>query len=83
MIQGLLTDIAMGTVFASGLFVLISYFKTHLNVATGIAAAGGPVGGIVFPLIARSTIASIGFGWTVRLFALINLLTMVVANVIV
>lgn len=82
-IQGLLTGMAMGTVFASGLVVLISYFTTHLNVATGIAATGGPVGGIVFPLIARAAVTGIGFGWTVRLFALINMLTMGIANLIV
>jgi hypothetical protein len=63
--------------------VLISYLTSHLNVTTGIAAAGGPAGGILFPLIAKNAISSIGFGGTIRLFALINLLTMGVANLIV
>lgn len=83
LVQGLMTGMAMGTVFASGLVVLISYFTLHLNVATGIAAAGGPAGGIIFPLIARSAITKIGFGGTVRVFALINLITMGTANLIV
>jgi hypothetical protein len=81
--QGLMTGMAMGTIFASGVAVLISYFTSHLNVATGIAAAGGPAGGILFPLIAKNAIPSIGFGGTLRLIALINLLTMSVANLIV
>ena len=38
----------MGAVVASGLVVLISCFTSRINVATGVAAAVEPVGGIIF-----------------------------------
>lgn len=71
-----------GTIFASGIVVLISYFTSHLNAATGIAAAGGSAGGILFPLMVRSAVTSIGFEGS-QLFAPINLLNMDVADFIV
>lgn len=47
-VQGLLTGLAMGLIFGSGLIVLISYFDRKVAAATGIAAAGGSVGTLRF-----------------------------------
>lgn len=44
LVQGILTGIAMGLIFGAGIMVLVSYFSTHIGLATGIAAAGSSVG---------------------------------------
>ena len=82
-LQGVGTGIAMGSIFASGLLILLGYFSKRLATATGIAPAGAPAGGILFPLVARAAIEPLGFGWTVRIVALVNLASLAVANVII
>jgi len=42
--QGILTGAGMGSVFGSGVVMLMSYFSKRLGVATGLASAGGAVG---------------------------------------
>ncbi|MCJ1322234.1 hypothetical protein MMC15_007581 [Xylographa vitiligo] len=81
-IQGILTGIGMGLAFGSGVIILMSYFSKRIGVATGIAAAGSSTGGIFFPLIAEKLIFNIGYAWTVRVMALVVLLTLIPANII-
>ncbi|KAA6415079.1 MAG: MFS monocarboxylate [Lasallia pustulata] len=83
LVQGGLTGLGMGLVFSSGVVVLMSYFSRRMGVATGLAAAGGSTGGVVFPLIAKQLIFKIGFPWTMRVIALVSLLTLLPANLIV
>ncbi|KAL8894611.1 MAG: hypothetical protein Q9207_008457 [Kuettlingeria erythrocarpa] len=64
--QGMGTGVGMGLVFGAGAQVMMTYFTRHLGVATGIASAGGAVGGMVFPAICEKLIARVGFAWTVR-----------------
>ncbi|MCJ1383824.1 hypothetical protein MMC17_006938 [Xylographa soralifera] len=81
-IQGILTGVGMGFAFGSGVIILMSYFSKRMGVATGIAAAGSSTGGIFFPLIAEKLIFNIGYAWTVRVMALVVLLTLIPANII-
>ncbi|KAK2759783.1 hypothetical protein FQN54_002517 [Arachnomyces sp. PD_36] len=80
--QGIAVGIGMGLSFSSGIVVLTSYFSSRLGVATSISAAGSPIGGILFPLVLKSLLQDIGFAWTMRVLALINIATMVPANII-
>ncbi|KAL6721515.1 hypothetical protein ACLMJK_000619 [Lecanora helva] len=85
LVQGILTGLAMGLMYGSGVIILMSYFNEskRLGIATGIAAAGGPVGGMIYPTIAEQLVFRIGFPWTIRLIGLIVLLTLIPANIIV
>ncbi|KAF6808754.1 transporter MCH4-like protein 4 [Colletotrichum sojae] len=47
------------------------YFRRRRMIATGIAATGSSLAGIVYPIMERRLIASIGFPWAVRVFAFI------------
>ena len=47
-VQGIVTGVAMGLTFCSGVVVLMSYFSKRLGLATGIASCGGSVGAL-FP----------------------------------
>ncbi|CCF38752.1 major facilitator superfamily transporter [Colletotrichum higginsianum] len=51
--------------------VIPLYFQRRRMVATGIAATGSSLAGIVYPIMERRLIASIGFPWAVRVFAFI------------
>ncbi|PGH23841.1 hypothetical protein AJ80_02089 [Polytolypa hystricis UAMH7299] len=81
-VQGVMVGVAMGLVFSSGIMVISSYFASNLGIATGIAAAGSSIGGILFPLVVKHAVTEIGFGWTMRIIALINLVTMIPVNII-
>ncbi|KAF9879505.1 major facilitator superfamily transporter [Colletotrichum karsti] len=47
------------------------YFQRKRMVATGIAATGSSLAGIIYPIIERKLIPAIGFAWAVRVFAFI------------
>lgn len=64
--QGVGTGMGMGLVFGAGAQVLFGYFERRLGIATGVASAGGAVGGMVFPAVCERLISRVGFGWTVR-----------------
>ncbi|KAL1968264.1 hypothetical protein VTN77DRAFT_2099 [Rasamsonia byssochlamydoides] len=79
-IQGVSMGVAMGLVYNSGVIVLTSYFSTGLGLATTICSVGSSFGGIIFSLIAAECLRVVGFGWTIRIMALINLVTMIPVN---
>ncbi|KAL8877607.1 MAG: hypothetical protein Q9192_008636 [Flavoplaca navasiana] len=85
--QGIGTGMGMGMAFGAGVPVLVSWFSTPelamwLGVATGVASAGGSVGGMIFPAICENLIGRIGFGWTVRVLTLVVFLTLIPVNII-
>ncbi|KAL8823777.1 MAG: hypothetical protein Q9170_008319, partial [Blastenia crenularia] len=80
--QGVGTGMGMGLVFGAGAQVIMMYFTSHLGIATGIASAGGAVGGMVFPVVCERLVGRVGFAWTMRVLALIVLVTLIPANLI-
>ena len=59
------------------------WFRRRRGLATGIAASGGGLGGIIFPLMLTSLFDRIGFGWAMRVLALICLFEGIVGIVLV
>ncbi|KAL8627374.1 hypothetical protein Q9189_006929 [Teloschistes chrysophthalmus] len=88
LVQGLGTGMGMGLAFGAGAQGLMTYFRKNLGIATGMASAGGAVGGMIFPAICEKLISKVGFGWTVRansnalVIALVVLVTLIPANLI-
>ncbi|KAH7327816.1 major facilitator superfamily domain-containing protein [Stachybotrys elegans] len=80
--QGLCMGLGNGFLFCPTLAILASYFLRKRAIAVGIAACGSATGGIVYPIMVRQLLPSIGFAWTVRAIGFIQFVTMVVANVI-
>ncbi|KAK3192524.1 hypothetical protein K4F52_001323 [Lecanicillium sp. MT-2017a] len=65
--------------------VIGHYFFKRRGFATGVAATAGGIGGIIFPLILRSTLPSpegLGFGWSVRILGFILLAILATSNLI-
>lgn len=77
--QGILMGLGTGLLFLQSVAILQPYFKRRRAFATGIAACGSSVGGIIFPTIFREMLGKVGFGWTVRTMALIVLVTQLTA----
>ncbi|GME56107.1 Major facilitator superfamily [Neofusicoccum parvum] len=71
--QGLCSGIGHGILFSPVISLLSTYFRRRRVMAVSLAACGAATGGMVFPAIAYACLPSIGFGWTVRIMALVVL----------
>ncbi|BCS24897.1 uncharacterized protein APUU_41341A [Aspergillus puulaauensis] len=74
--QAVCVGLGSGLIFTPGLSVMGSYFHKKRPIAVGLAAAGAATGGILYPATANAllTHTSIGYGWTMRILALILLI---------
>ncbi|KAM7222516.1 putative major facilitator superfamily transporter protein [Rhypophila decipiens] len=71
--QGFCIGAGMGFLFLPSTAIVSQYFHKRRALAIGIASAGSPVAGIVFPIIFSRLEPKIGFGWTTRVIAFILL----------
>ncbi|UQC88971.1 riboflavin transporter MCH5 [Colletotrichum lupini] len=78
--QGLCVGLGMGGLFCPVIAVLSTYFSRRRNLAIGVAISGSATGGMIYPIIARQLLPMIGFSWTMRVMALIQLITLLIAN---
>jgi MFS family permease len=67
--QGVCVGMGMGMVFLPSTAILAQYFSKKLPLVIGIASAGSPVAGIIFPIIFSRLEPKIGFGWATRVIA--------------
>ncbi|KAK8244663.1 major facilitator superfamily domain-containing protein, partial [Phyllosticta capitalensis] len=81
--QGLVTGVANGLVFCSGVRVLLGLFDKRIGLAMGIGAMGASAGGVVFTLAVQHLLPEMGFGSTYRVLALIVLVTMLFPTLVV
>ncbi|KAJ5363982.1 uncharacterized protein N7496_009695 [Penicillium cataractarum] len=77
--QAICTGLGAGCLFVPGVAILSTYFKKNASLATGIATSGGSVGGIVYSALFKRFELSLGFAASVRLLALVMLLTQSIA----
>ena len=49
------------------------FFNRRRGLATGIATTAGGVGGVIFPILLRELLPSVGFAWSCRILAFIML----------
>jgi MFS family permease len=77
---GILGGLGTSLVFTPAVAAIGHWFMRRRGSCTGLAAAGGSLGGIVYPLTLKSLFPQIGFAWSCRVVALINLVLLIVAN---
>lgn len=59
------------------LFAVVGHwFNKKRGTAIGVATMGGSLGGVIFPIILRKLYSSLGFGWAIRILALICLVSL-------
>lgn len=70
-------------VFTPAIAAVGHFFFQKRGIATGIAAGGGAIGGIVLPLALESLSDRLGFAWATRVVALIWLVALGIACILI
>lgn len=78
--QGILTGWCCGMIFSPIPAISSQWFKKKRALAFGIMSTGSSIGGSIIPITADNLIEKIGFKWTMRVIALIELFMLVIAN---
>lgn len=67
--QGVVTGIGLGLLFTPALTLVPTYFHRHRVLAVGVASSGAGLGGVLYPIVVRWTLAAYGLGWALRAMA--------------
>ncbi|KAI1278889.1 MFS general substrate transporter [Xylaria sp. FL0933] len=77
--QGFLIGIGGALFYIPAISIVSNNFASRPALPLGIAASGSAVGGIIWPIVFRSLLSRIGFGWVNRVFTLLVLVLSVVS----
>lgn len=80
---GVLSGIASSLLFTPSIAAVGHFFKKRRGLATGLASTGGSVGGIVFPLMLTDLFERVGYGWAVRILALLSFTLCATSNFLI
>ncbi|PLB45603.1 putative MFS monocarboxylate transporter [Aspergillus steynii IBT 23096] len=83
LVIGVAGGLGASLIFTPAISAIGHYFNEKRGVATGLAATGGSVGGIAFPLILERLFPKIGWAWATRVVALICLILVVFACLLI
>ncbi|KAI0165399.1 major facilitator superfamily domain-containing protein [Hypoxylon sp. FL1284] len=72
--QGFLVGLGMSLLYFPLLAPAPEFFTNHRATAMGFILAGGGAGGLIFSPVIRALLSSVGGRWTLRIYAVINLL---------
>jgi MFS family permease len=79
---GVLGGASGATLTTTGLAVVSHWFKKKRGLAAGIAMIGSSFGGVVIPLILRSTLPKYGYQWAVRILGFIFMGCLTTGNIL-
>ncbi|EKM50482.1 uncharacterized protein PHACADRAFT_213401 [Phanerochaete carnosa HHB-10118-sp] len=71
--QGVAVGLSAGWIYVPCTAIVAHWFKDKRPIAFSIVAFGSSVGGVLFSIIFRQLLPRVGFRWTVRVMALVNL----------
>ena len=80
--QGLCCGLGNGCLFCPALSLLSTYFSKKRGLAIGLAATGSATGGMVFSAMVQQLLPRVGFPWTMRSLAFIDLACLAVCNLL-
>lgn len=80
---GVVGGIGTSLIFTPAISAIGHFFLRRRGQFVGLASTGGAVGGVIFPLTLQALIPRIGFAWSVRLIALLNLILLILANLFI
>jgi MFS family permease len=80
--QGFCIGLGFACLFVPSVAILSTYFTTKIAAATGLAASGSSLGGVLYPIILNQLIPQVGFPWAVRTIGFICLGTLLVPNLV-
>jgi MFS family permease len=73
LVFGVLGGLGTSLIFTPAFAAVSHFFLVNRGSATGIAAAGGSLGGVIFPLALEKLLPSVGFPWATRIIGFITL----------
>jgi MFS family permease len=71
LVVGLMAGAGTSLIFTPAISAVGHFFLAKRGAATGIAAMGGSIGGVVFPLMLQSLIPKVGWPWATRIMGFI------------
>ncbi|GES58850.1 MFS general substrate transporter [Aspergillus terreus] len=74
---GILGGMGTSFIFIVPVASIGHFFYRRRGAATGLAMAGGSIGGVIFPLVLENLSPRIGFAWTTRVIGLITLVLLI------
>lgn len=77
---GILGGVGTSLIFSPAFAAVGHWFLKRRGQMTGLAAVGGSLGGIVYPLSLQALFPRIGWAWSTRVVALCNFMLLIVAN---
>ncbi|KAK2779370.1 MFS monocarboxylate [Colletotrichum kahawae] len=80
--QGVCIGIGSGLLYVPGVSIVSNAFTTKRPIATGIAATGSAVGGVLFPILFRALEPRMGFSGVNRVFGILVLVTSLFALIL-
>lgn len=83
LVIGVLGGVGASLIFTPAISAIGHFFYEKRGLATGIAATGGSIGGVVFPLTLEALFPKIGWGWATRVVALLCLIALSIANLLI
>ena len=80
--QAVCVGLGAGLMFIPSAAILSTYFTTHLALATGVAAVGSSIGGVIYPIMLNQLLKTTGFAWATRAVGFMVLATMLISNLV-
>lgn len=74
--QGVCIGLGSGCLFIPSVGIIPTYFSTRKALATGLAASGSSIAGVIYPIAFTHLQQNIGFPWATRVIAFIMLGTL-------
>jgi MFS family permease len=76
LVLGVINGIGTSLMFTPAIAAVGHWFYRRRGLATGMAATGGSLGGIIFPLMLENLFLKVGFAWATRAVALVCLVVL-------
>lgn len=83
LVFGVLGGLGTSLIFTPAFAAASHFFLVKRGNATGIAAAGGSLGGVIFPLALQQLLPKVGFEWATRIIAFIDVFCCIVACLLI
>ncbi|TEA12153.1 MFS transporter asaE [Colletotrichum sidae] len=80
--QGICMGLGNGCLFCPCLSTASTYFDKRKALALGFVSIGSSSGGMIYPSMVRQLLPKIGFGWTIRAIAFVQMGTLLITAVV-
>jgi MFS family permease len=80
---GILGGFGGALLTTTSLAVVAHWFKARRGLTQGIAMTGSSGGGIIIPLVLRSSLPKYGYAWSVRILGFMFLICFIIGNILI